>query len=159
MAAIFGKKSHFVVTETIDRDLGVLGVIRYRKQHGQGCLQLAAIVGGHFGSKVTFCCNWQNEAGLRAIIWENLGCLRAIGGNFYTSDTDGVNLDMEKSWTDILDQSYNLLGGDKHREVCPWMTTIENQWLNPPQALIVDCTCSSIECVCFVEGAVTHQCV
>ena len=46
--------SHFVVTETIDRDLGLLGVIRYCKQHGQGCLQLAAIVGGHLRSKVTF---------------------------------------------------------------------------------------------------------
>ena len=104
--------SHFVVNETIDRDLGLLGLIRYRKQHGQGCLQLVAIVGGHFGSKVAFCCNWQNEAGLRAIKWANLGCLRAIGGNLYARNTDGVNLDMEKFWTAILDQSCSLLGGD-----------------------------------------------
>ena len=46
--------SHFVVTETIDRDLGLLVVIRHREQHGQGCLQSVAIVAGHFGSKVTF---------------------------------------------------------------------------------------------------------
>ena len=73
--------SHFVVTETIDRDLGLLGVVRYRKQHGQGCLQLAAIVGGHFGQRSHFVVTdrMKQDFGLSSErIWGVFGLLEVI---------------------------------------------------------------------------------
>ena len=41
-----------------------------------------------------------------------MGCLRAIGDNLYAINTDGLNLEMEKPPTAILDQSCSLLEGD-----------------------------------------------
>ena len=47
-----GERSHFVVTERINRDFGLLGVIRCREKHGHGHFLNGRHFVSYVGSKV-----------------------------------------------------------------------------------------------------------